>query len=251
MSTLEWALVTLILCLGGIVKGVIGFGLPAFSIPFLALILGPRNAVVMLSISIVLTNLDNVRRDLSEWRNISRVLPYFIFGGVCVPLGVIFLQQGNPDLVRLIIGLAIYFNLVVRRYIPEMGGLGANTRRGIGAGCGFLAGFLAGMANIPAPVSIVYFTMFDISKNTFIFLVNAFNTLTIGVAVTTFALSGEYTPATLSRASVALIPVYIGFWVGFRLREKLSQEKFFRFVRWGLFGIASVLILRSIWKFIY
>ena len=99
MSTSEWAFTALILFLGGVVKGGIGFGLPAFSIPFLSLILGPRDAVVMLSFSVVLTNIDNVRRDFSEWRSISRVLPYFIVGGVCVPHGVIFLHRGAPDLV--------------------------------------------------------------------------------------------------------------------------------------------------------
>lgn len=248
MSTSEWAFTALILFLGGVVKGGIGFGLPAFSIPFLSLILGPRDAVVMLSFSVVLTNIDNVRRDFSEWRSISRVLPYFIVGGVCVPLGVIFLQRGDPDLVRLVIGLTVYLYLAVRRFLPEMGSIGAGARRGIGAGCGLLAGFLAGMANLPGPVSIVYFTMFHFSKNAFVFLINAFNTLTIGAAVTSFALSGEYTQAALSRALIAVAPVFLGFWAGIRLREKLSQEIFFRVVRWGLFGVASVLVLRWIWK---
>ncbi|MBT4093567.1 MAG: TSUP family transporter, partial [Nitrospinaceae bacterium] len=115
MSTLDWSLASLILLLGGIIKGGIGFGLPAFSIPFLSLLLGPRDAVVMLSLSACLTNIDNVRRDFSEWRSISRVLPYFAVGIVCVPLGALFLQRGNPELVRLIIGLAVYGYLAVRR----------------------------------------------------------------------------------------------------------------------------------------
>lgn len=249
MSTPEWSLAVLILFLGGVVKGGIGFGLPAFSIPFLSLILGPRDAVVMLSFSVFLTNIDNVRRDFTEWRSIRRVLPYFIVGAVCVPLGALFLQRGNPDLIRLIIGLVVYFYLVARRHLPDMGEIGALARRGIGVGCGLLAGFLSGMANLPGPVSIVYFSMFKFSKNAFIFVINAFNTLTFAFAITSYYLGGEYTRPAAARAALALVPVYLGFWVGVRLREKIPQERFFRLVNWGLFGVATTLIVRGLWRF--
>jgi uncharacterized protein len=249
VSTLDWSLASLILLLGGIIKGGIGFGLPAFSIPFLSLLLGPRDAVVMLSLSACLTNIDNVRRDFSEWRSISRVLPYFAVGIVCVPLGALFLQRGNPELVRLIIGLAVYGYLAVRRFLPDMGEIGATARRGIGVACGLLAGFLSGMANLPGPVSIVYYSMFKFPKNTFIFLVNAFNTLTIGFAIGSYYMGGAYTRPAIIRAMLALVPVYMGFWVGVRIREKIPQEHFFRLVNWGLFGVATTLIVRSVWRF--
>ncbi len=250
MSEIEWGFVALILFLGGLLKGSIGFGLPAFSIPFLSLILGPRDAVVMISVSVVLTNIDNVRRDFSEWRSLRQMLPYFIVGAACVPLGVLFLRSGNPELVRLVIGLVVFAYLGVQRYLPDMSNLGAAARRGIGAGCGILAGFLAGMANLPGPVSIIYFTMFRLSKNAFIFLINAFNTLTVGGAIVTYAVSGEYTPHAITRAALALVPVYAGFWTGVRLRERLSTERFFRLVNAGLFGVASLLLVRGLWNFL-
>jgi uncharacterized membrane protein YfcA len=251
MSATEWALAALIMFVGGIVKGGIGFGFPAFAIPFLSLIIGPREAVVMLSLSVVATNIDNVRRSFSEWRSLLEVLPYFAVGIVCVPIGVIFLQRGDPDLVRLIIGLAVYLYLATRCFLPEMSGLGTGTRRGIGVGCGLLAGFLAGMANLPGPVSIIYFTMFGFTKNAFVFVINAFNVVSIGGAAATFALRGEYAHPALARALVVFIPVYLGFWTGLRLRERLSQEVFFRFVLWGLFGVATMLVVRGAWKIIF
>lgn len=249
MSTLEWSLIALILLLGGLVKGGIGFGLPAFSLPFLSLLLEPRDAVVMLSVSVFLTNIDNVRRDHAEWRSIYRALPYYIVGVICVPLGVIFLQRGNPDLIRFIIGLVVYGYLVVRRHLPDMSEIGAAARRSIGVGCGLLAGFLSGMANLPGPVSIVYFSMFKFSKNAFVFVINAFNTLTLGFAMASYYMGGEYTPPAIARAALALVPVYLGFWVGVRLREKIPQERFFRFVNWGLFGVATTLVIRGVWSF--
>ncbi|MFC1492308.1 sulfite exporter TauE/SafE family protein, partial [Nitrospinota bacterium] len=224
MSETEWILTAVIVFMGGIVKGSIGFGLPAFSIPFLSLILGPRDAVVMLSLSALVTNIDYVRRGLSEWRGILEVLPYFAVGIVCVPLGVLFLQRGNPDLVRLIIGLVVYAYLAARRHLPEMGSLGTVARGGAGVGFGLLAGFMGGMASVPGPVSIVYLSMFNFSKDAFVFVINAFNTVSITTAVTTFALHGEYTPPVLLRASITLVPVYLGFWAGVRMRDRLSQE---------------------------
>jgi hypothetical protein len=248
MSEIEWGLIALILFLGGLVKGSIGFGFPALAVPLLSLIIGPREAVVMLSVSVVVTNIDNVRRGIAEWRSLRLVLPYFIVGIVCVPLGVFFLRSGSPDLVRLVIGLVVIAYLGVQRFLPNMSNLGAPARRGIGAGLGFLAGFLAGMANLPGPVSIIYFSMFRLSKNAFIFVINAFNTLTVSSAIITFAASGEYTPSALTRAALALVPVYVGFWTGVRLRERLSGERFFRLVNAGLFGVACLLFVRGLLK---
>jgi uncharacterized membrane protein YfcA len=92
--------------------------------------------------------------------------------------------------------------------------------------------------------------MFKFPKNTFIFLVNAFNTLTIIFAISFYYMGGAYTQLAVTRAALALIPVYMGFWVGVCLREKIPQNRFFHLVNWGLFGVATTLVVRGIWRFL-
>ncbi len=248
MTTVEWILTVAVLLLGGVAKGVIGFGLPAIVVPSLSLLIGPLDAVVTVSIPALLTNLANVRLGISEWRSIHRIWPYFLTGILTIPFGVHYLQTGDPDLVRLIIGLAVYGYLALRSHLPHIGELRPHTRIGIGAGMGVLAGFLGGMASLPGPVTIVYFSMFSFSKDVFVFLINAFNSVNSIGLVATMAYRGIFTPPALIRAVGALVPIFLGFWIGLLLREKLSHDLFFRLVNIGLFAIVTLLIFRSLWK---
>jgi uncharacterized membrane protein YfcA len=248
MTTVEWALTTAVLLAAGVVKGVIGFGLPAVAIPPLSLFLGPLEAVVTISFSVLLTNLINVRLDISEWRLIKNIRPYILTGILTVPFGVLFLQVGNPEVVRFLIGLVVYGYLALQRHVPTMKDLSPAARSGVGAGMGVMAGFLGGMASLPGPVSIVYLSMFQFSKDAFVFLMNVFNSVSSIGLVSTMTIRGIYTQPAILRALAALIPIFLGFWLGIWLRSHLSQELFYRLVKGGLFGIATLLILRGIWK---
>jgi len=248
MTPVELILTVAVLLIGGVSKGMIGFGLPAIVVPALSLIVGPLEAVVIISIPAMLTNFANVRIGFSEWRSVFHIWPYILTGIFTIPLGVLFLQTGNPDLVRLIIGIAIYAYLALQRHLPQIGGLRPLTRSGIGAGMGVLAGFLGGMASLPGPVNIVYFSMFNFSKDAFVFLINVFNSVNSIGLVGTMAYRGIFTPPALLRGVGALIPIFLGFGIGLWLRKKLSQELFYRLVNIGLFAIAALLIIRSLWK---
>ncbi len=248
MTPVELVSTVVVLLVGGVSKGVIGFGLPAIVVPALSLIVGPLEAVVIVSIPAMLTNLANVRIGIAEWRTVFRIWPYLLTGILTVPFGVLFLQSGSPDAVRFIIGLALYGYLALQHHLPQIGELRPAVRSGIGAGMGVFAGFLGGMASLPGPVNIVYFSMFHFSKDAFVFLINVFNSVNSFGLVGTMAYRGIFTPPALARAVGALIPISLGFWVGLWLRNKLSQALFYRLVNFGLFAIATLLIFRSLWK---
>lgn len=248
MTAVELTLTVAVLFVGGVAKGVIGFGLPAIVVPPLSLFVGPLDAVVIISIPAMLTNLANVRIGISEWRSIFQIWIYVVMGLIAVPFGVIFVQKGNPDVVRLFIGLIVYGYLAMRTHLPVMGELPRAKRNGLGAGLGMLAGFFGGMASLPGPVSIVYFSMFNFSKDVFVFLMNVYNSFNSFGLVGTMILRGIYTPPALMRAVGALIPIFVGFGVGIWLRKRLSHSLFFRLVNIGLFCIATLIIVRSIWK---
>lgn len=248
MTTVEWVLTAVVLLAAGVVKGVIGFGLPAVAIPPLSLILGPLQAVVTISFSVLLTNLINVRLGISEWRRIKEIRPFILTGILAVPFGVLFLQFGNPEVVRLLIGLVVYGYLALQRQVPTMKELRPVTRSGVGAGMGVLAGFLGGMASLPGPASIIYLSMFQFSKDVFVFLINVFNSVSSIGLVSTLTYRGIYTQPVLFRTLAALVPIFLGFWLGIWMRSRLSPELFYRLVNSGLFCIATLLIIRGIWK---
>ncbi|MDA1001025.1 MAG: sulfite exporter TauE/SafE family protein [bacterium] len=250
MSDIEWAFGAAILLFAGIVKGVIGFGLPILAVPLLSLFLGPREAVVTVSFSLFLTNITIVRIGISEWRTLKNVALFGLTGILMVPVGVLYLQSGDPDLIRLLIGLTVWAYFAGKRLIPPIDSVRPITRGCMGIVAGAAAGFMGGVAGIPGPVSIMYFSMFRWSKEVFIFLLNSFNTLSSAGLVSMLAIRGEYTRFGTGRAVLALIPVLIGFWIGLRMRHRLNQELFYRLVRTGLFVISLGLVGRALWKYL-
>ncbi len=244
MSDPQWILLWAVIAAGGVIKGAIGFALPIFTVPFLSLFMGPREAVVLMSVPVLLANLADVRWGLGEWRNLRRVAPYFAAGVLAVPFGVKFLHWGDPETIRFLIGLAVFAFLAVRRFIAPMEHLSPGMRLGAGVSMGAAAGFLMGMASLPGPVSIVYFSMFAWPKEVFIFVLSAFNSLASASQISSLALGGNYAAAPLAQTILATLPVFLGYWAGLRIRGRLEQKLFNRLVSFVMFFIASSLVGR-------
>ena len=243
------ALFVAVTVVGGLFKGATGFALPILTVPILSLFLGPREAVVMMSIPILLANLADVKWGWREWRNLRQVTAYMVAGVAAVPIGVYFLHRGDPDVIRLLIGLVVYFFLLVRRFGRPMQSLRPAARHGAGACLGVLAGFLTGVSSLPGPVNLAYLSsMFG--KETFIFVLNVFNSLGSTSQVSTFALGGTYTPPVLAQTAAAVVPVLAGYWAGLSIRDRLQQKTFTQIVSIVLFCVATSLVGQSIYKFL-
>ncbi len=248
MTSLETAAAVAVLFAGGVVKGAIGFGLPVFTNPLLSLFMAPKDVIVLMAVPIFATNITNVRLGWREWRSLGHVVPYFVMGIAFVPVGVYFLNRSNPEVIRLFVAAMVFFYLGGRKYIPTMDTLPVRLRTGIGVVCGALVGFSLGATGISGPIHVMYISMFSLPKEAFIFLVNAFNSAGSASMMGSFALGGEFTRVVMARIGGGLIPVFLGFWVGIRLQNRLPQEVFYRVVRIALFFIAVSLVVRSIWN---
>ncbi len=248
MSGVEIAVAAAVLFAGGVVKGVIGFGLPVFTNPLLSLFMAPKDVVVLMSVPIFATNVTNVRLGWREWRNLRHVVPYFVMGIVFVPAGVYFLKWSNPEVIRLFLAGVVFFYLALHKYIPPMDSIHPGIRTGIGVICGGVVGFTLGATGITGPIHVMYLSMFSWPKEAFIFLVNAFNTVGSVSLMGSFALAGEYSLPVAARIGAGLIPIFAGFWAGTRLQKRLPPEVFYRIVRGALFLIAVSLVVRSVWN---
>ena len=250
MTGWEAVLAVAVFFLAGTVKGTIGFALPLIGVPFLSVFIGPRDAVMMMSIPVFLTNLANAWIDRRQWRYAKEIVLYTAAGVLGVPAGTLFLHWVNPEVARLLLGLAVYFYLAARGLFPPVETLSRAGRVGIGGSLGALAGFMTGVASVPGPVNVVYFSMFSWPKEAFIFMMNFFNTLVASSLVASLAYHGSYTLGALLWIGASLVPIFGGMWLGLRLRDRLDQALFYRVVRLALFWVATSLVLRSAWKFL-
>ena len=246
MSELEISFVFCILFVGGFVKGSIGFGTPLVAAPLLALFLVPQNVATLLAFSLLVSNIVDAYRLRSEWRSLREISLYLPFALAFVPVGVWFLGFGDPDFIRLMMGVMAYTYLLVERRLGSFKELGSGLQRIVAAMMGATLGFVYGTTTISGVISTIYFSMLRLPKNPFIFLMNIFNAAGMFIMILSLSHQDIYTKPRFIEGLLAIIPVGIGYLVGIRVRERIDQALFFRIIRIALFFIATSLVIKFI-----
>ena len=224
--------------IAGLVRGFAGFGAGMIFIPVAAAAFDPRVAAGTLFIVDTIIIIPLVIRAAShvEWREI---LPLGLGAMIAVPAGVAVLIHVDPVPIRWGLSVAIFASIAFlaggwRYRGPE--------RVPLGIAIGGLAGFMSGLAQLPAPPVLVYWLGRDtpaqiIRANAIIFF--CFTTVVAGFA---YAASGLFT-AEVAMRSVALLPVYgIAMFAGSRLFGSTSEATYRR-IAYGLIAFVALVTL--------
>lgn len=223
LDVTETALIAVIFLGAAVIKGFLGIGLPAAAMAFLTLLMPPTEAIPLLWLSILGTNVMQFAR-ASEKREIVR--EYWIFAVaivICIFATSMFIADYPTALLTVAIGVAmVIFSLNIL--------LGVKLNIGPGRGWhvifGALAGALGGISSIWSPVVAMYLVARDVAKERFIgatgflFLAGA---LPLGAGQ---VVAGVLTWPLFVNSIFAFLIVMIGFRIGEKLRAHVSQELF-------------------------
>ena len=104
--TTDLILATVVTFAGGLMLGYTGWGGAMVSMPFLTILYGPVEALVIMIIGALLVtgSLFPTAARIADWR---RMTPILIGMAVCVPIGNLLLFALEPNLIRRIIGWLI------------------------------------------------------------------------------------------------------------------------------------------------
>ena len=242
-EALQTAKIVLIFLVAAIVKGFLGIGLPAAAMAFLTLIMPPTEAIPLLWLSILATNSLQFAR-ASDRLAIAR--EYWLFAAaimISIFIASIFIADYPTGLLTGAIGVAmVLFSLNLLLGIKLKIGPG----RGWHLGFGILAGVLGGISSIWSPIVAMYLVARDASKEKFIgttgflFLAGA---LPLGAGQ---LVAGILTLPLFIKSVLALCVVLVGFRIGEKLRDKVSQELFRKAVLIAFFLMGCRLILNGL-----
>lgn len=217
------AQLVLIFLFAAIVKGFLGIGLPAAAMAFLTLVMPPAEAIPLLWLSIFATNSLQFAHAPNK-RAIAQ--EYWLFAlaiMVCIFVTSMFIAEYPTPLLTVAIGFAmVLFSLNLLLGIKLRIGPG----RGWHLGFGVLSGTLGGISSIWSPTVAMYLVARDVPKEKFIgatgFLFLA-GVLPLGAGQ---VVAGILTVPVLMKSTLALCIVLIGFRIGEKLRDRVSQELF-------------------------
>ena len=227
----QWLVVFILLAiaLGALLKGMTGLGLPLFAVPAIATVTSVEEAVVLMIIPVIGSNVWLVVSHRKHAAMLHQHRPFLAAGVVGGIIGTLLLSVIDDRWLKLL--LAGWLFLYLAQYM-----VGDSLRflfraRGIGAvAIGTLGGVSQGSTGMSAHIVAPYFHDPSMRAGEYAFLV-ATTFLLFSVAQLSSATAiGLFTPARISLGLIALIPTLYLTRLGTKLAGKLSRTAFERLV---------------------
>jgi uncharacterized membrane protein YfcA len=234
------------LVFAGLVKGSVGFGLPMIAVPVLTGFVGPKTAVVVMSIVNLASAVVVAARGGSvALRSYCRMLlPICGALVVGVVIGAHLLALLSPILLSAFVGLtSIAFAVMsAARLSPSVP---PGRQPLVGSLIGLASGLMAGTTSIFASLVAIYFHALALPKRDFLVLLNIVLALGGIVQLASYAQLGLYDGAVLETAGLTAICVAVGVVLGFVVQDRVDQRIFNRVVLGVIFLVGLSLVARA------
>jgi len=237
-----WA--TLIFFAAGLVKGVVGMGLPTVAMGLLSLTMAPAAAAAMLVVPSLVTNVWQFVAGPSARVIIGRlsIMMIAVASGTFLGIGVLI---ANASAANIALGalLVVYglLGLAAPRFsVPPRAEPVASPL--VGLATGVLSG-ATGVFVIPA---VPYLNSLGLTKDELIQALGlsfTVSTIALGAAL---AWQGQYPLALMGGSAAAIIPALAGMLLGQRVRERLKPDVFRRWFLVSLIVLGAYMVGRAL-----
>lgn len=228
----------------GFVSGTIGFGFALVAVNVLAVALGAKPGIVVISLIAPVmsgTQLWHFRGHAAGWTRFRALLAAALVGSL---IGAQLLILLPGALISLALGL-FTTSYVVTQLRAERPALATTTERLVAPVAGLVAGISNGSLGASGPILGTYLTAIGLRGGAFVF---AISLTFFGMALvrgSLLALDGLYTVALVVTAVVLVMPAWLGQRVGFWLRGRLRAELLQRVILLVLLAAAADLLVRG------
>lgn len=226
----------------GVVKGSIGFGLPTTSLALLTLMVDARTAIALVLFPMFVSNLWQLWRAGEMARAAVQYAPYILC--LCIGILVTFFVTADADdtVLLAVLGIAIllYVAIDLTGWRPAIPARKDRAAQGI---AGSLSGIMGGIVSVWAPPMVLYLAARQVPKDEFVRASGLI--LCVGSVPLLFAYTraGFLTWPLMTFSVALLVPTFLGFAVGERLRGRLSDTGFRRALM-IMFAVMGLNLLR-------
>ena len=234
--------------LGGLVKGVIGLGLPTIVMGLLSLSMPPAQAAALLVVPSLLTNVWQIGARPGWWPMTKRLLPMQLALCAGIALGSGWLTRAPTVWATAGLGLALSVYALLGLWSVSLT-LSTQAGKWWALPVGLCTGLVTAATGVFVIPAVPYLQALGLDKEE---LVQA---LGLSFLVSTVALGlslshgGAFNTEMGLASLLALAPATLGMAVGQRLRKRLSPAGFKRVFLWGLLTLGVYLCGRSIVHF--
>jgi uncharacterized protein len=228
---------------GGVVKGMVGIGLPLTSIALLTLFLDLRIAVPLMVVPILATN---ILQSFRGGRFIELLRRYWLMlagGAVGVWAGAAALYRVELSYLLISLGVVVCGYCLVNLLALRLK-ISHRSQPVLSPLIGALSGVLAGTTgSIGLPI-IMYFQALGLSKDVFVQAIGIQFLINGAILAAALAYQNGLNAATLPISTLAVLPAFLGMAAGQWVRDRVSEERF----RTALFVVLLLVGLNLIRK---
>lgn len=244
LDPISISIITATFLFAGLVKGLVGLGLPVVSLGLLVAIFDLTTAMALLIMPALFTNLWQAFSGGNFRRLVNRLWPFLLMASITVWFGSSALTKIDLSILSMLLGvlLATYALLSlsgIRFVIKE------TYEPWAGILLGSVNGILTGMTGAFAVPGVMYLQGIGFSRDQ---LVQAMGLL---FCVSTIALAialhrhNLLTNETGLVSAIAVLPALLGMWFGQRLRQRLSEHHFRQVFFVSLLLLGVYIIVKS------
>ncbi|WP_213066230.1 sulfite exporter TauE/SafE family protein [Acinetobacter haemolyticus] len=238
------AIIVLVFAFAGMIKGMIGLGLPAVSMGLLTIAMSPFQAAALLIVPSMVTNIWQLFAEGRVWAFIRRFWS-LLFG---IVIGSIWsflptLNQSHGQSSELLLGsmLAIYglYGLCVNK-LPQL----TAHERWLSPVIGYLGGAVTVATGVIIIPVVPYLQSLQLKRDELVQalgLTFTVSTICLAVFLHHNPMSGVVLDYRLS--ILALLAALIGMWFGKKIRYQLDEQKFRRIFFMGLVALGGYMFL--------
>ncbi|MDE2685713.1 MAG: sulfite exporter TauE/SafE family protein [Chloroflexota bacterium] len=207
---------------GAMVLGTISFGLGTVAMPFLLLILMPRDAVVIVTAMIILTTGLTVAQ---TWRHLRlrETWPFVVAGLPPVPVGVFLLHEFNPTVLRVIIAVVVLAMGVMSLFSIRLPGARKPWMAPLVGGS---TTFMVTTFAVGAPLAALYAIEQDWSRDTIRATLALYFLMAALLGMILFTVTGLVTNEVVQNVGVLAVAVLAGSGVAAMIARRISLRVF-------------------------
>lgn len=224
--------------MAGMVKGVIGMGLPTVAMGLLGLAMLPTQAAALLVIPATVTNVWQLASGGELRVLIKRLWPLLLTIFLGTAAGTLWLGVGSGSSMTRGLGAILVLYALSGLFLPPLK-VAPSSERWLGPLCGLITGLITATTGVFVIPAVPYVQGLGLNRNQLVQglgLSFTVSSLALGLAMSwRGALGGDELGASL----LALVPAVLGMILGQWLRQRISAPLFKRvfFIGMGLLGL--------------
>ncbi|MBS0549352.1 MAG: sulfite exporter TauE/SafE family protein [Proteobacteria bacterium] len=245
MTTTLWILIGATFLLAGLVKGVIGMGLPTVAMGVLAVVLPPAEAAALLVVPSLVTNVWQLLAGPSFGALARRLWPMMvaILVGTIAGAGVLASDRAGLAGIGLGLALVVYAALGLAGFRMVVA---QRHEAWLGPVVGLTTGLVTGATGVLVIPAVPYLQALELERDDLIQALGlSFTVSTVALALGLLRVDAWHT-GSIWLSLLALVPALIGMQAGQMLRQRIAAAAFRRVFFVGLLLLGIYLVVERL-----